>query len=45
MGYRLLAHRAELPSLAQMLMDQVRPRDVTLEELENEVEEAYTRLY
>jgi PPOX class probable FMN-dependent enzyme len=39
------SHRAELPSLAQMLMDQVRPRDVTLAELENEVEEAYTRLY
>jgi PPOX class probable FMN-dependent enzyme len=37
--------RADLPSLAQMLMDQVQPRDVTLEELENDVEEAYTHLY
>ncbi len=37
--------RAALPSLAQMLMDQVQPRDVTLEELEHDVEEAYTHLY
>ena len=37
--------RGALPSLAQMLMDQAKPSDVTLEELEHEVEDAYTRLY
>jgi hypothetical protein len=29
----------------QMLMDQAKPSDVTLQELEHEVEDAYTRLY
>ncbi len=37
--------RGALPSLAQMLMDQAKPSDVTLQKLEHEVEDAYTRLY
>ena len=37
--------RSELPSLARMLMDQVKPADLTLEELERDIEAAYQRLY
>lgn len=34
-----------LPSLARMLMDQAKPNDITLAELEQEIDDAYQRLY
>ena len=37
--------RSELPSLAQMLMDQVNPTDYTLDELRGRIEDAYKHLY
>ena len=37
--------RAELPTLARMLMDQVGPTDCTLDELEARVEHSYRNLY
>ena len=38
--------RGELPSMAQMMMDQASPSDCTIDELEERIEESYkTRLY
>jgi uncharacterized protein len=37
--------RHALPSTAQILMDHARPSDISIEELEQEIEAAYRRLY
>ncbi len=38
--------RADLPSLGKMLLDQAKPKDITAEELDVQIEESYAkRLY
>lgn len=44
--YDSQVERSELPSMAQMMMDQANPSDCTIDELEERIKESYkTRLY